>query len=78
MRSEPPVPPEDAPQAVTDGHSTDATHRRLAVAQWVVPALTGVLVVMSARMGEQQRRESVVRDVVRRVRSQDWPDLPRV
>jgi hypothetical protein len=75
---EPPVPPEDVPQTVTDEHSTDATHRRLAVAQWVVPALTGVLLVMSARMGEQQRRESLVRHAVQRVRSQDWPDLPRV
>ena len=35
--------------------------KRLRVVQWVVPALTGALVVVSARMGEQQRPQAVAR-----------------
>lgn len=38
-----------------------STLKRLRVVQWVVPALTGALVVVSARMGEQQRPQAVAR-----------------
>ena len=41
--------------------------RRLRVAQWMVPALTGALVVMDAFMGEQQRPKHVVRGTIERV-----------
>ncbi len=42
--------------------------RRLALMQWIVPALTGSLVVLSAKMGEQQRPQNVVQGVVERFR----------
>jgi hypothetical protein len=38
-----------------------STLKRLRVIQWVVPALTGALVVLSARMGEQQQPHAVAR-----------------
>ena len=41
--------------------------RRVRVAQWMVPALTGAIVVMDAFMGEQQRPHTVVRGVLERV-----------
>ena len=52
----PPVAPEDAAEAV-DGRcpAVDEVRQRLGLLQWAVPVLTGALVVMSARMGEQQR-----------------------
>jgi hypothetical protein len=62
----PPIPPEHAADAATGDLPADDVRRRLAVAQWVVPALTGALVVMSAHMGEQQRTTNVVRGVLRR------------
>jgi hypothetical protein len=40
-----------------------STLRRLRVVQWVVPALTGALVVVSARMGEQERPQAVARGI---------------
>jgi hypothetical protein len=40
--------------------------RRLAALQWVVPALTGALIVISALAGEQQRPSSVKKGVLRR------------
>jgi len=65
--SDPPVPPEDAAEAVTSDAS-DGVKRRLALLQWVVPALTGTLVVLNAKMGEQQRPQNVVQGVVERFR----------
>jgi hypothetical protein len=44
-----------------------AAQRRLKVLQWVVPALTGALLVINARMGEQQRPLQVAGGVLRRV-----------
>ncbi|WP_224392002.1 hypothetical protein [Pseudonocardia sp. ICBG1293] len=35
--------------------ATAEAQRRLRIVQWVVPALTGVLVVLAAQQGEQQR-----------------------
>lgn len=43
-----------------------ATQRRLRVAQWAVPALTGSMLVLNAVMGEQQRPRNVVRGLLRR------------
>ena len=48
--------------------ASDGVKRRLALLQWVVPALTGTLVVLNARMGEQQRPQNVVQGVVERFR----------
>lgn len=44
-----------------------STLKRLRVVQWVVPALTGALVVISARMGEQQRPQAVARGMRQRL-----------
>ena len=44
-----------------------AAERKLRVLQWAIPAFTGALVVMNARMGEQQRPGPVVAGLVRRV-----------
>jgi hypothetical protein len=41
--------------------------RRLTVLQWVIPALTGALLVVNARMGEQQRPTQVTNGLVRRL-----------
>jgi hypothetical protein len=45
----------------------DGDERRLRVAQWMVPALTGAIVVMDAFMGEQQRPNQVVRGALERI-----------
>ncbi len=42
--------------------------RQLAVLQWVVPAITGALVVISSFAGEQQRPQSVAQGVSARLR----------
>jgi hypothetical protein len=49
--------------------------RQLTALQWVIPALTGALLVANARMGEQQRPNQVARGVLRRLplaRSRRW------
>jgi hypothetical protein len=53
-----------APETPADVAST---LRRLKIVQWTVPALTGALVVLSARMGEQQRPQAVAHGVRRRL-----------
>ncbi len=44
-----------------------AAQKQLDVLQWVVPALTGALVVISAFAGEQQRPSSVISGVLQRI-----------
>ncbi len=44
-----------------------AAQRQLKALQWVIPALTGALLVVNARMGEQQRPRSVVAGVLHRL-----------
>jgi hypothetical protein len=41
--------------------------RQLTALQWVIPALTGAVLVVNARMGEQQRPARVARGVIRRL-----------
>jgi hypothetical protein len=41
--------------------------RKLAALQWVIPALTGAVLVVNARMGEQQRPAQVSKGLVRRL-----------
>jgi hypothetical protein len=41
--------------------------RQLTALQWLIPVLTGALVVVSARMGEQQRPAQVTGGLVRRL-----------
>ncbi|MCE7080376.1 hypothetical protein [Streptomyces sp. ST2-7A] len=47
--------PEDTEKASQHPLDTEEAKRRLAYAQWAVPALTGCLVVLNALHGEQQR-----------------------
>jgi hypothetical protein len=42
--------------------------RQLKVLQWVIPALTGAVLVLNARMGEQQRPAQVSRGLLGRLR----------
>ena len=44
----------------------ESAQRQLNLLQWVIPALTGALLVVNARMGEQQRPKEVVSGVARR------------
>jgi hypothetical protein len=52
-----PTTPEDVARA----------QRQLTALQWVIPALTGAVLVVNARMGEQQRPTQVTQGVLRRL-----------
>jgi len=41
--------------------------RQLTALQWVIPALTGAMLIVNARMGEQQRPTQVARGMIRRL-----------
>ena len=41
--------------------------RQLTALQWVIPVLTGAVLVVNARMGEQQRPTQVTGGLVRRL-----------
>jgi hypothetical protein len=41
--------------------------RQLTALQWVIPVLTGAVLVVNARMGEQQRPAQVSKGLVRRL-----------
>ncbi|WP_333777569.1 hypothetical protein [Streptomyces sp. IBSBF 3136] len=49
------VDPQDLEEAAQHPFDADRARRHLACVQWVVPALTGCLVVLNALQGEQQR-----------------------
>jgi hypothetical protein len=51
----------------TSPDEVSRAQRRLTVLQWVIPALTGALLVVNARMGEQQRPTQVTNGLVRRL-----------
>ena len=55
------TPASDTPPEVADAQ------KKLAMLQWAIPALTGVLLVLGARMGEQQRPPSVLEGLTRRL-----------
>jgi hypothetical protein len=42
--------------------------RQLKVLQWMIPALTGAVLVLNARMGEQQRPAQVTAGLLGRLR----------
>jgi hypothetical protein len=42
--------------------------RQLRLLQWVIPALTGAVLVLNARMGEQQRPTQATRGLLGRLR----------
>jgi hypothetical protein len=52
----------DTPEDVATGQ------RQLKVLQWVIPALTGAVLVLNARMGEQQRPAQVTGGLLGRLR----------
>ena len=62
-----PVESGTEPSAQTPTHVAKA-QRQLDVLQWVVPAITGALVVISSFAGEQQRPQSVAEGVSARLR----------
>ena len=62
-----PVESGTEPTAETPTHVAKA-QRQLDVLQWVVPAITGALVVISSFAGEQQRPHSVAEGVTSRLR----------
>ena len=62
----PPVQGATEPVASTPD-DVAAAQRQLKALQWAIPALTGALLVLNARMGEQQRPQSVVSGVLHRL-----------
>ncbi len=62
----PPVQGATEPSAATPD-DVAAAQRQLKALQWVIPALTGSLLVLNARMGEQQRPMTVVAGVLSRL-----------
>jgi hypothetical protein len=61
-----PVEGGTSPSATSPDEVTRA-QRQLTVLQWVIPALTGGLLVVNARMGEQQRPTQVTKGLTRRL-----------
>jgi hypothetical protein len=61
-----PVADATTPAPATPQDAANA-QRQLKLLQWAIPALTGGLLVLNARMGEQQRPTEVARGVVGRV-----------
>jgi len=63
---------DEAPRGTTEpgpgvSRELEESQRRLRVTQWALPAVTGVLVVLGALQGEQQRPQSLVRHQLRRL-----------
>jgi hypothetical protein len=56
------VPAQSTPDDVA------AAQQRLRLAQWAIPALTGVLIVLGAQQGEQQRPSKLASDIANRAR----------
>jgi hypothetical protein len=62
------VPVEGGTDPSTDTPEDVAkAQRQLKVLQWVIPALTGAVLVVNARMGEQQRPAQVTKGLIRRL-----------
>jgi hypothetical protein len=62
----PPVQGATEPSEATP-EDVAAAQRQLKALQWAIPALTGALLVVNARMGEQQRPMTVVAGVLSRL-----------
>jgi hypothetical protein len=61
-----PVEGGTTPDPTTPGDVARA-QRRLTARQWVIPVLTGAMLVVNAHMGEQQRPTQVTGGLVRRL-----------
>ena len=66
MDAQPPVEGATEPSASTPPEAA-AAQRKLKMLQWVIPALTGALLVVNSRMGEQQRPKEVAAGMLRRL-----------
>lgn len=66
MDAEPPTEGATEPSAATPD-DVAAAQRQLKALQWAIPALTGAILVINARMGEQQRPLQVAGGALRRV-----------
>lgn len=53
------------PSALTPPEVASA-QQRLRIAQWVTPAVTGIIIVLGSQQGEQQRAVEVIRGLLRR------------
>lgn len=53
-----------------------SVQRRLRLAQWAIPALTGVMILLGAQQGEQQRPAEIVKGVVAKLRRRRGSVLP--
>ncbi len=53
-------PLDDGTTPATPSADSAAALRQLSMLQWAIPALTGALLVMNSKMGEQQRPQSVL------------------
>jgi hypothetical protein len=62
------VPVEGATEPGAAPEDVAKAQRQLKVLQWVIPALTGAVLVLSARMGEQQRPAQVSGGLLGRLR----------
>src|SRR5687768_11416051 len=60
-----PVADATTPNAQTPEDAAKA-QKQLKILQWVIPALTGGLLVLNARMGEQQRPSEIAKGIVGR------------
>jgi hypothetical protein len=72
--------PEDVEKAAEHPVDPEKAQRQLAVLQWVVPALTGGLLVLNALHGEQQRPEEQARGMWQRAmrRTPHMPPMPHM
>ncbi|PRY14533.1 hypothetical protein [Kineococcus rhizosphaerae] len=50
-------------------HEVAQAQKRLKALQWSIPALTGVLLVMTVQQGEQQKPSQIAKGLIERVRS---------
>ncbi|PJE95257.1 hypothetical protein CUT44_23325 [Streptomyces carminius] len=60
-------------EGTEDLMSADDARRQMHIAQWAVPALTGVVMVLNSLHGEQQRPEEQRRGILQRVTGRDVP-----
>ncbi len=62
------APPQPAPPKRPSTHPPLAgAQRQLRVVQWAIPALTGTILLISARLGEQQRPAEVTSGLLSRI-----------
>jgi hypothetical protein len=67
IKTKTPVEQDGVPLSVDAVSHTETARHNLKTLQWIIPALTGALVVMNAYMGEQQRPKSVAQGMLERI-----------